>query len=265
MGIVERKKQSALSSTQLSIRIAIIIGVTELLIMLALERIDSDLLFRYQAVFDTAALVILTTPLLIIWVIRPFIDDRDKALLDVAHMAYHDPLTKLPNRRLLTEHIERSLAGNSRHNKFGCLIYIDLNGFKSINDTHGHAMGDAVLITVAARLLENTRDEDVLSRVGGDEFIVLAQDLGFNAIQAYERANCIAEKLRDNLCGKIDICNTALEIRASFGVRVLEPDREELDTVLTDADYAMYIAKRKGHNQIAVYSKASRMPRASCA
>lgn len=159
------------------------------------------------------------------------------------HAAFHDPLTSLPNRVLFNDRLEHGLVQAARHERILAVMFIDLNGFKAINDTHGHLAGDAVLKTVALRLSALTRDEDTLSRHGGDEFLYLLLELSDQS-----DATLIAEKIIRAL-GEPCVVNVgggevSLVVGASIGIAIFPADGTSAESLVRCADKAMYRAKR---------------------
>jgi diguanylate cyclase (GGDEF)-like protein len=168
---------------------------------------------------------------------------------ELAFMATHDPLTGLPNRTLIVDRIEQMIARAARHGTAVAALFIDLDNFKTINDTLGHAIGDDLLKAVAARLQGVLRDEDALGRLGGDEFVVLAGDLSPDTDPAL-----VAERLLDALKRPFKLGeegDTTVTVGASIGIAVA--DRSTPGTLLRNADIAMYRAKWDGRNRYATY------------
>jgi diguanylate cyclase (GGDEF)-like protein len=159
-------------------------------------------------------------------------------------MALHDPLTGLPNRRLLTDRIEKSMQHANRTHQLMALLYMDLDGFKDANDRHGHQCGDALLKMVASRLRVATRGEDTVSRVGGDEFIILLSD-----VTAVEDVVQPASKLLHLMATPFPINGLSVRVSASIGVAFYPADAKDVDTLIALADSALYDAKRAGKNQ----------------
>lgn len=145
--------------------------------MLLLEIIPYKMSAYFEAVLDTALLAILSSPAIYFWVVRPFVSARDRALMQVGHMAATDPLTGLANRRLILKHLDSLIATSARHKDHGAVLLIDVDEFKPVNDSRGHAAGDAVLIRIADRLRSAVRAGDTVGRLGGDEFVVLLSRL----------------------------------------------------------------------------------------
>ncbi len=161
----------------------------------------------------------------------------------IRHMAQHDALTQLPNRALLQDRIEQAVAQARRGRERMALLFIDLDRFKTINDSLGHAAGDRVLRDVAARLRECTRATDTVARIGGDEFVVLLGHL-----KEVEAARHVAQKILDALGAPFALEGHALQVTPSIGISVFPDDGEDADTLLRNADAAMYHAKQAGRN-----------------
>ena len=236
-------------------RIALVVACVELLIMLSFASFKFDLGIYSEVILDVFILATLSTPLIYFWVIRPYVSARDEAMDRVTHMASHDSLTQLANRYLLSEFLEKVISRFVRENSYGALLFIDLDGFKSINDEHCHDAGDATLVEVAKRLRANVRNEDIVSRVGGDEFAVVLSQLGTNKELATTGAIELAERILNALKEEIDFRTIKLKIGASIGLRLLAPERITSEFVLKDADSAMYKAKRDGKGIVVVHLK----------
>jgi diguanylate cyclase (GGDEF)-like protein len=158
-------------------------------------------------------------------------------------LALHDPLTGLANRRLLTERISAAL-NNARRNKSGmAVIYLDLDGFKLINDTRGHGAGDELLKVVAQRLESVVREEDTVARVGGDEFMIALWHVG-----SMDDVATVAAKLVKEVSQPYVINNQRLTVTTSAGVGVYPMHGEDADALMKSADSALYEAKRVGKN-----------------
>lgn len=228
------------------LRIVAIIVVAEFLVMLVLRNIPHQASTFTEAVLDAAALAFLSTPAIYIWVIKPFVNARDEALARIRHLASVDPLTQLANRRLLVQHLEKAMAGSARHKDHGAVLLLDLDGFKAINDGHGHLAGDAVLVEVAARLQSVVRTDDIVGRLGGDEFVVVLHRLGADEPAARIKALSVAEKLISFVGAKVYFEGESLHVGASVGVRLIGFEEQDAEVVIGDADAAMYQAKQKG-------------------
>ena len=184
-------------------------------------------------------------------------DTHNKELQEqIRQLAFIDPLTALPNRRLLLDRLEQALAANQRSEGFGALIYLDLDNFKPLNDEHGHGAGDLLLVEVARRLKACVRAVDTVSRIGGDEFVVLLGELAADQGQAADQANKLAQKVRFSLAEPylLPVSNNAEAIKhhcsASIGVVLIEPQHKSVEGLLKWADAAMYLAKEEGRNRV---------------
>ncbi|AHF01704.1 diguanylate cyclase [Thiomicrospira aerophila AL3] len=168
-------------------------------------------------------------------------------------MAFYDPLTKLPNRRLLTERLNHSMMVNERSGQHGALLYFDLDHFKTINDAHGHKTGDQLLIEVAKRLKSCLRDVDNLARVGGDEFVVTLETLGSQSRHAANKVEQVAELIREQLNQPYEIEGARYFTSPSVGVVIFQGLTETTDDLLKHAETAMYGAKSTDRNSISFY------------
>lgn len=245
----------SLTTKQVIVRIVIIILLAEFAIMMFLGVIPFEVSIYLEAVIDLVLLALLSTPLIYLWVIKPFVTARDEALVQISRLAHTDPLTKLPNRRLLSKYLQKFMAGTVRHKLHGAVLLMDLDGFKVINDVHGHEAGDEVLVEVAQRIRSVTRSEDVAARLGGDEFIILIQHLGVDEKKAHDIALQIAEKLINLVNKPINYNGTTLNVGASIGIRLLGFEELDTDTVIREADIAMYNAKQAGRGRAVFFEK----------
>lgn len=166
------------------------------------------------------------------------------------HLASHDPLTGLANRRLLEEQLRAAIQRAHRHHGIGALAFLDIDNFKHVNDTLGHAAGDAVLCEVAARLRACVRDEDVVARVGGDEFVALIADP-----PSPEHVADMMERIRTQLARPVAFDGMEVVPMASIGVCLFPRDGDNPDRVLRAADTAMYHAKSMGKNNCQFFSE----------
>ena len=172
---------------------------------------------------------------------------EERAKLD--HLAHHDPLTGLPNRVLLADRLTRALARDARSGHATALMVLDLDGFKSVNDTFGHAAGDELLVALAQRLDQVLRGADTVARLGGDEFAIVAAGL-----EAPSSAGSVARKVRTTLQQPIAIAGREVRVGASIGVSVAPSDGADAGTLLANADLAMYRAKRAGRGTVAYFT-----------
>ena len=179
------------------------------------------------------------------------IAERKRAERELAHQALHDSLTGLPNRRLLETQLAQSLKGAHADQCAVAVAYLDLDGFKFVNDTLGHSAGDTLLKQVAARLAGCLREGDTLARVGGDEFTVI-----MNGLRHAEAARRCAQRLLSALQDPFAIGGHEFWVSASFGIGLYPRDGAEATALLQNSDAAMYEAKRRGKNRIQFYTPA---------
>ncbi|MAK68132.1 sensor domain-containing protein [Methylophaga sp.] len=158
-------------------------------------------------------------------------------------LAHHDVLTSLPNRALLKDRIHQTLISAERHQQKLALLYLDLDRFKFINDSLGHAIGDSLLIKVAGRLIEQMREQDTVCRTGGDEFIILLPDTDADG------AGHVAQKLVENITAPFEIEGNQLFVTVSIGISVYPDNGKDAESLNKHADTAMYRAKQAGRNQ----------------
>jgi diguanylate cyclase (GGDEF)-like protein/PAS domain S-box-containing protein len=177
------------------------------------------------------------------------ITERKQAVESIVHMAYHDSLTGLPNRALLTDHLCLMLAATQRRKILAAVLFIDLDRFKLINDTLGHTRGDEVLKVVASRLQKHTRKSDTIARQGGDEFILLIQDL--NRVEDIAK---VAENIFSAFKEPFDLGEHNFSITVSMGISIYPNDGEDADTLIKNADIALYAAKDEGRNNYQLYN-----------
>ncbi len=174
---------------------------------------------------------------------------------EIRHLAFYDALTQLPNRRLLEDRLAHVLSLAKRSGKCGALLFIDLDNFKAINDTRGHASGDKVLIETASRLRQCVREGDTVARVGGDEFVVILDSLHTDALEAAALARVIAEKVLIHLSQPYHLTGFDFSSTASIGISICDGN-EAAAELLRQADIAMYQAKGLGRNTLVLFSAA---------
>ena len=168
----------------------------------------------------------------------------------VKELAFFDPLTHLPNRRLLRDRLHQALAASSRHEREGALFFIDLDNFKTINDTQGHDQGDIMLQEVARRLTNSFREADTVARIGGDEFVVVLADLCGNPGDAAAQAKLVGEKVLMVLGEPYLISGNLFRITPSIGITLFGKLQDSIDELMKQADLAMYQAKAAGRNTL---------------
>jgi diguanylate cyclase (GGDEF)-like protein/PAS domain S-box-containing protein len=164
------------------------------------------------------------------------------------HIAYYDVLTNLPNRVLLAERLSQAMAQCRRRNLSLAVVFMDLDGFKEVNDNHGHKEGDELLITVSQRMKEALREGDTLARIGGDEFIAVMIDL-----ESYEESKPVLDRLLKAAAAPVSLNGKAMNISASIGVTLYPQDGSDADQLMRHADQAMYIAKQEGKNRYRLF------------
>lgn len=163
-------------------------------------------------------------------------------------MAYHDALTRLPNRVLLLDRLQNDIARTDRQDSLLAVCYLDLDGFKPVNDLLGHTAGDQLLINVAERLRHCIRESDTVARLGGDEFVVLIADL-----TRIEECHNTLDRLLRALAEPYAVGDQSFEVTASIGVTLYPQDNGDADTLLRHADQAMYLAKQAGRNRYVLF------------
>ena len=177
------------------------------------------------------------------------ITERKKSEEQIQQMAYYDALTGLPNRTLMLDRLNRAIARSARDKCSLAVLFLDLDRFKTVNDTLGHSTGDTLLIEVSQRLRGFVRSSDTLARLGGDEFVVVVADLDKEVNAAH-----VAQKLIDSLEAPFSISGHELHISTSIGVALFPEDGTAAETLLKNADMAMYAAKESGRSNYNFYS-----------
>ncbi|WP_165789445.1 EAL domain-containing protein [Billgrantia endophytica] len=177
------------------------------------------------------------------------ITDRKRADDKIQHLAFYDSLTNLPNRALCLDRLQQAISAAERHRETLSVLFIDLDLFKHINDSLGHATGDRLLQAVATRLRGSVRRVDTVARLGGDEFVVLLQEVREDTVTA------IAEKILAALHRPYFVDDQTLHVTCSIGIALYPRDGEDTQALLRNADAAMYRAKAKGRNNAQFYTK----------
>ncbi len=167
---------------------------------------------------------------------------------ELEQIAHYDPLTGIPNRMLLADRLKHAIAQANREQNLLAICYMDLDGFKPVNDKYGHETGDEVLIEIARRISKSIRGGDTVARLGGDEFVILQ-----TGIEKGDECVASLERLLSRISEPILIRGAKLELGASIGVAIYPLDNEDPDTLLRHADQAMYIAKQSGKNRFQIY------------
>ena len=178
---------------------------------------------------------------------------------EIRKLAFHDALTGLPNRRLLSDRLRQTMAASKRNGCSGALLFLDMDNFKPLNDTYGHEVGDLLLVEVAGRLRRCVRESDTIARFGGDEFVVILNELALDGALSTLQAATVANKIRSCLsepyvliAKREGLGDVTVEhhCAASIGVALFVGEEEDPDDVLKRADGAMYAAKASGRNAV---------------
>lgn len=177
---------------------------------------------------------------------------RKRSDEEIRKLAFYDPLTGLPNRRLLQDRLEQARATLARHGQLCVVLFMDLDHFKQLNDSHGHALGDELLITVARRLQDCVREGDTVARIGGDEFVVALTQLGRDAPAALASARVVANKICDTLRQPVELSGVSWQVSVSVGLVLVQDAKQSVEDMLKTADAAMYAAKAAGRNTVHV-------------
>ncbi|MBI5438947.1 MAG: diguanylate cyclase [Nitrosomonadales bacterium] len=190
------------------------------------------------------------------------ITERKQAEEQISNLAFYDTLTQLPNRRLLNDRLEQTMAASKRSGHYGALMFLDLDNFKPLNDTYGHGVGDLLLVTVAYRLVDCVRETDTVARFGGDEFVVMLGELDADKGESATQAGLVAEKIRAALAEPYslkfkheggDESTVEHHCAASIGVVLFINHDASPEDIIKWADMAMYQAKEGGRNSVRFY------------
>jgi diguanylate cyclase (GGDEF)-like protein/PAS domain S-box-containing protein len=167
---------------------------------------------------------------------------------EIQHLAFYDPLTSIPNRRLLADRLKLALASSMRTGKEVAILYIDLDNFKTLNDALGHYQGDILLQQVARRIESCVRDGDTVARMGGDEFVVMLEDLSEQILEAANQAETVGNKILFAISQPYELLNNEYRITSSIGATLFNKHQGQIDEILKQADIAMYQSKKSGYN-----------------
>ena len=178
------------------------------------------------------------------------ISGRKAAEDEARYLAFYDALTQLPNRRLLVDRLQQVLVNGARSGLTTAVLFVDLDNFKTLNDTRGHEVGDLLLKDVAQRLRSCVREQDTVARLGGDEFVVVLQNLSSDAPEAAAQARTLGELILAQLRPPYELAGHEHHFTTSIGVTLLNHQRDSVDEVLKQADMAMYRAKDDGRNTL---------------
>ncbi len=176
------------------------------------------------------------------------ITERKEAEEKIQHLAFYDPLTQLPNRRLLMDRLQQALASSTRSGRMGALLFIDLDHFKTLNDTLGHDIGDQLLQQVALRLASCVREGDTVARLGGDEFMLILEELSEHSVEAGAQTEAVSEKILIALSHPYRLAEYDCRSSPSIGATVFSGHQVSLEELMKQADIAMYQSKKAGRN-----------------
>ena len=202
------------------------------------------------------AMMVLSAAGFFIWYLERLAQARQtikRSKAEIEHLAFYDHLTNLPNRLLLMDRVNHALANNQRHKNYGALLFLDLDNFKTLNDTQGHDVGDLLLKQVAKRLTISVRAHDTVARLGGDEFVVLLEDLSTNPLEAAELARRIGNNLLSALSQPYEFAGQSHKSSASMGATLFGADATSAADLLKQADIAMYKVKDRGRNDLCFF------------
>lgn len=181
------------------------------------------------------------------------ISERKQHEDKIFRLAFYDALTDLPNRANLLDHLRRALIGSARSGKFGALMFCDLDHFKTLNDTHGHAAGDMLLQAAARRLEQSVREADMVARIGGDEFVILIAPQDDTREAAAHHAEAVASKIVAAMAAPFKLADFSYVMSVSIGMVLISGAGDTVESALKHADSAMYQAKASGRNTFRFY------------
>jgi len=183
------------------------------------------------------------------------ITELQKSQEEIHYLAYYDLLTNLPNRRLLMDRLQQALIASKRSKKYAAVLFIDLDNFKNLNDMQGHATGDLLLQEVAQRLVKAVREKDTISRFGGDEFVLILQDLGLENSQAVESCRVVVNKIIATINRPYTLENRDYRTSSSIGACLFLGEELDISEILKRADTAMFQAKQAGRNDMKFFDE----------
>ncbi len=192
------------------------------------------------------------------------ITERQVAAEKIHHLAFHDPLTQLPNRLTLNDRLQHAMAASKRSGRYGALLFLDLDHFKPLNDAHGHEAGDLLLVEAAQRIVKCVREMDTVARFGGDEFVVILGELDVDFAASMAQAELVAEKIRAALAAPYFLAVTTCSgvtrqvehhCTASIGLTLFLDHERSQEEVLKSADAAMYLSKEGGRDRVSYGAK----------
>lgn len=187
----------------------------------------------------------------VLWVARDVTVEKSTEQ-KIKQLAYFDPLTHLPNRRMFNERLKLVVESKAQVHEYGAILFLDLDQFKRINDSLGHAAGDKLLVDVSNRLRLALRKSDILARIGGDEFVILLEQLGEDEEEAQKEISIVAKKVQESLSHQFEIEDLAFQVSCSIGICIID-GATSADSILKYADTAMYSSKLTGGNSYSYF------------
>ena len=218
--------------------------------------IGTDINYAMAAMAALFTIMLLSTSKKLNYTMRESLLLRHERILaeeTIQYQAHYDALTSLPNRRLLTGRLKQEIARSVRHQHIGAVLFLDLDHFKTINDSLGHATGDMLLKHVALRINQRMRDEDTAARLGGDEFIILLSEVGDTPVEAMDNVMNLADEILHLFDTPFLINGHELHVTVSIGIALYPLTESSPDQLLQKSDVAMYEAKKDGRNTIRIF------------
>lgn len=190
-------------------------------------------------ILEPLLLVGLATPAIYEWILKPLQRERERLQDKINHLALHDNLTRLANRRLLVNEIIKLQSSLIRHYYYAAIIYLDLNHFKTINSQYGHESGDRILIEIGQRLISTFRLEDIVSRISDDEFVIILTHIGDDFEQAEKRSIIAAQRMLQEIERPYNIGLDSIKIKAKMGVTIITPEKCDPEVIIENANEKM--------------------------
>jgi diguanylate cyclase (GGDEF)-like protein len=219
-------------------------------------QIGTDINYAMAAMSSLFTIMLLSTSKRLNYTIRESLLLRHERILaeeTIQHQAHYDALTNLPNRRMIIGRLKQEIARSVRHKHIGAILFLDLDHFKTINDSLGHSVGDKLLQQVATRISQRMREEDTAARLGGDEFIILMSEVGDSPDEAMENVTNMAEVILHLFDAPFFIKGHELHVTVSIGIALFPTTESSPDQLLQKSDVAMYEAKQAGRNTIRMF------------
>jgi len=247
---------TTLSAVLRSAQVFLLLAITPMIIQFLL--IDTSFSYAMALMSILFLLILLSSAIRLNTTILESLNIRyqnEVAEQTIRFQAHYDDLTRLPNRRQFQATLKQELSRSSRHNRFGAVFFIDIDRFKSINDSLGHRIGDELLVIAATRIQSRLRDEDSAARLSGDEFVTLIAELGSDYESASYRATRIANEIRQLFETPFVIQKQELHLTTSIGIALFPKPGANAEDLIQYADVAMYHAKRAGRNKVRLFSQ----------